>query len=65
MKNYLVKALRLFNDYEGKDVNDPKNTFIVREKDSEFYCTKERFEYLNEKGAVMLLGIDKKKTSKK
>jgi len=73
MKNYLVKALMDFNDYEGKDVNNPSNSFKERKIHETFYCTKERYEELNGKHLVVLVGIDKitdepketKKTTKK
>ena len=61
MKNYLVKALKSFDDYEGKEIK-PENTFVHRNLNDEFYCTRERYEYLKEKNAVVLLGIEKKET---
>jgi len=51
MKNYLVKALINFNDNEE---NGAKRT-----PEDTFYCTKERFEFLREHNAVMLLEIKK------
>ena len=67
MKNYLVKALINFNDNEENGVR--------RTPEETFYCTKERFEFLRDHNAVMLLEIlkqeepkkkeTKKKTSKK
>jgi len=53
MKNYLVKALINFNDNEE---NGAKRT-----PEDTFYCTKERFEFLREHNAVMLLEIEKPK----
>lgn len=63
MKNYLVKATRSFDDYEGKEVNS-ENTFVHRNLNDEFHCTKERYEFLKANNAVILLGIDKKETEK-
>ncbi len=71
MKNYLVKAIIEFNDTvektsDGKDTHRPINDV--------FYCDKERYLFLKEHNAVMLVGIDeikekpkvtKEKTSKK
>ena len=66
MKNYLVKALINFNDTMEKDKN---GLDTPRKVTDEFYCDKERYEFLKSKNAVMLMGIDeikpKKKTSKK
>ena len=60
MKNYLVKALRSFDDYEGLDVKEG-NPFTKRKQNDFFYCTKERYEYLKENNAVLLEGIDEMK----
>lgn len=73
MKNYVVKAMYAFNDMEEKNeygCDTPRKVGDI------FNCTKERYEYLQSKGAVMLMGIDeikeadfeevsKKKTTKK
>ena len=48
MKNYKVKAIMKFTDKE----EDTKR--IV---DDEFFCTKERYEYLKSNGAVILIEI--------
>lgn len=56
MKNYLVKALINFNDNEE---NGAKRT-----PEDTFYCTKERFEFLREHNAVMLLEIKKEEKPK-
>ena len=48
MKNYKVKAIMKFTDKE----EDTKR--IVND---EFECTKERYEYLKSKGAVILVEI--------
>lgn len=56
MKNYKVKALMEFDDVEEK---------VHREKEDEFFCTKERYEYLaggnaNKKIAVELMYVEEK-----
>ena len=56
MKNYLVKAIIDFNDIEEKNeagVDTPRKA-----NESIWNCTKERYEYLKSKNAVMLVGID-------
>lgn len=58
MKNYVVIALRDFDDYEGAEVK-PENHKEKRFLNKPFNCTKERYEYLLSKGAVRLVGIDK------
>lgn len=58
MKNYIVKALKGFDDYEGLDIV-PENPHIWREKNAIFNCTKERYEYLKDHNAVAFMGIDK------
>lgn len=71
MKNYLVKAIINFDDTTEQDengLNIKRNANV-----STWYCTKERYEFLKEHNAVILMGIDKieikkevkKKTSKK
>lgn len=57
MKNYLVKALINFNDTEENGTRrTPEETFC---------CTKERFEFLRDHNAVMLLEIIKQEEPKK
>ena len=57
MKNYVVKALTNFDDYQGLEITPN--------------VTKERYEHLKELNLVVLVGIDKveekevKKTTKK
>ena len=46
MKNYLVSATREFTDKEENK---------ARKIGDEFYCTKERYEYLKLKNAVLLV----------
>ena len=48
MKNYIVKALKYFKDKEEK-----KERFVG----DEFYCTKERYEFLKANNAVKLVEI--------
>lgn len=59
MNNYKVKSKIQFNDYEGKDISDPKNEFVERKIGDEFYCTAERYAYLLEHNAVELIEIEK------
>ena len=63
MKNYLVKAIIKFDDYEGNDITKPEFK-KARQIDDIFYCTKERYEYLKDKNAVLLMGIDEIKEEK-
>lgn len=58
MKNYVVKSLISFDDYEGLEVK-PENPKIKRNINDIFNCTKERYEYLKENKAVELVGINK------
>ena len=65
MKNYVVKAIINFNDTAEKTEagTDTPRTANV----SVWNCTKERYEFLRENNAVMLVGIEKieeKKTIK-
>lgn len=56
MKNYLVRALINFNDTTEK--NEYGGDKERKANVSEWYCTKERYEFLKSHNAVMLLGID-------
>lgn len=49
MKNYKVKAIRYFVDKEEME---------ERKANDEFYCTKERYEFLKEHKAVELIEIE-------
>lgn len=76
MKNYIVKAIRNFNDVVEKNeygLDTPRTAEV-----SIWNCTKERYEFLKQNNAVVLMGIEevkevkeekpkatKKKTSKK
>lgn len=69
MKNYVVKASMEFDDYEGLEIK-PENPRIKRKIGDVFNVTKERYEYLEGRGLVTLVGIDKlpspvKKVTKK
>ena len=56
MKNYVVKALINFNDTAEKL---PTGGDTPREANKSVWnCTKERYEFLRSKGAVMLIGIE-------
>lgn len=56
MDIYKVKALKGFNDYEGRDVNGG-GSFKERQLGEEFDCTAERYLYLKEHNAVELVEI--------
>ena len=56
MKNYLVKARINFNDVEEK--NEYGCDTPRKAGQSQWYCTKERYEYLKSHNAVVLMGID-------
>lgn len=70
MKNYVVKALTNFDDYQGLEIN-PDNPKVRRNTKDVFNVTKERYEHLKKLNLVVLVGIDKveekevKKTPKK
>lgn len=61
MKNYIVKAIINFNDTaeKTKEGND-----TPRQMNDIFYCDKERYLFLKEHNAVMLMGIDEFKSRK-
>lgn len=60
MENYYVRATKTFNDYNGKDINNPNNPFEVREAGkSEWWCTGERYNFLKDNDAVELIEIKK------
>lgn len=58
MKNYIVKAKILFDDYEGLEIK-PENPRTRRIAGDVFNCTKERFEHLKGLNLVDLVGIEK------
>lgn len=55
MKNYKVIATREFKDSNEID----ENTGLKKERkvNDEFYCTKERYEFLKENNAVKLIEV--------
>ena len=57
MKNYYVKCIIKFDDMEDK---------TLREVNDEFWCTKDRYEFLSKNNAVTLIEVkqDKPKVSK-
>ena len=60
MDNYHVIAIRDFNDYEGKDINNPNNDFVERKANvSDWWCSGERYKFLKEHNAVELIEIGK------
>lgn len=58
MKNYLVKAITNFDDYQGLAIT-PDNPKVRRNINDVFNVTKERYEHLKELNFVVLVGIDK------
>ena len=63
MKNYVVKATRSFDDYEGREIK-PENPKVIRKLNDVFNVDKERYEHLKNLDLVMLVGIDKKEEPK-
>lgn len=59
MKRYIVKALIYFDDYEGKEITDNESA-KKRKAGDIFQCYKKRYEYLKNKNAVVLMGINKR-----
>ena len=57
-KRYVVKALKSFNDYEGKECVST-NPCVKRNIGDIFKCTKERCDFLRSKQAVVLVEIEK------
>ena len=56
MKNYIVKAIRNFNDVVEKNefgLDTPRTAEV-----SIWNCTKERYEFLKQNNAVVLMGIE-------
>lgn len=53
MKNYKVKVTRFFTD---------KIEHVERNVNDEFMCTKERYEFLKENNAVLLIEVIEEKT---
>lgn len=53
MKNYKVKAIRFFRD--SNEIDEKTGRKIERQINDEFYCTKERYEFLKQNNAVKLI----------
>ena len=62
LKNYVVRATRNFNDVVEKTENGTDTPRIAGQ--SVWNCTKERYEFLKENNAVILVGIDEIKEEK-
>ena len=57
MNNYKVRAIKNFNDYEGRDVTHGGNFEARVAGKSEWLCSAERYAYLKEHGAVELIEV--------
>lgn len=55
MKNYKVIATSVFKD--SNEIDENTGLKIVRQVNDEFYCTKERYEYLKSNNAVKLVKV--------
>jgi hypothetical protein len=55
MKNYKVKAIRFFRD--SNEIDEKTGRKIERQINDEFYCTKERYEFLKANNAVKLVEV--------
>ena len=55
MKNYKVQAIRNFRD--SNEIDKKTGLKIERTINDEFYCTKERYEFLKQNNAVKLVEI--------
>ena len=55
MKNYKVIATRFFKD--SNEIDEKTGLKIERKVNDEFYCTKERYEFLKANNAVKLVEI--------
>ena len=55
MKNYKVIATRSFID--SNEIDKKTGLKVERQINDEFYCTKERYEFLKENNAVKLVEI--------
>ena len=56
MKNYKVIATREFKD--SNEIDEKTGLKVERKVNDEFYCTKERYEYLKANNAVKLVEIE-------
>ena len=55
MKNYKVIATRYFRD--SSEIDKKPGLKVERQVNDEFYCTKERYEFLKQNNAVKLVEI--------
>lgn len=55
MKNYKVIATRYFKD--SNEIDENTGLKVERKANDEFYCTKERYEFLKANNAVKLIEI--------
>lgn len=55
MKNYKVIATRFFKD--SNEIDEKTGLKIERQVNDEFYCTKERYEFLKANNAVKLVEV--------
>lgn len=55
MKNYKVIATRYFKD--SNEIDEKTGLKIERQVNDEFYCTKERYEFLKANNAVKLVEV--------
>jgi hypothetical protein len=55
MKNYKVIATREFKD--ATEIDEKTGLKVIRKVNDEFYCTKERYEFLKANNAVKLVEI--------
>lgn len=53
MKNYKVKAIRFFRD--SNEIDEKTGLKVERKANDEFFCTKERYEFLKQNNAVKLI----------
>lgn len=58
-ENYKVKALISFDDYNGQEVREENKCEKREARKSEWWTTKERYEFLKSKNAVELVEIKK------
>ena len=59
MKNYKVQVIRNFRD--SNEIDEKTGLKIERKINDEFYCTKERYEFLKQNNAVKLVEIVEEK----
>lgn len=59
MKNYKVRATRFFKD--SNEIDEKTGLKVERQANDEFFCTKERYEFLKANNAVELIEIAEEK----